>query len=353
MADTNPVDGSTRTDFRNGVLVYERFSAALQSWVSSGPGINVQAPTPLSSPPTAVSYPPSTHSLAPYYSSTSSGAEAHVSRWPGRIQAVEPPYTLSARALLDHPLPSLATADRRQGRTSSAANYFYANIVSLKKFSPPNIGGYTDLSNTLQYYPIQPDPTLMGLRVESDAIRAREKYVLDPVNKVLYYNSYSVDGSMCPITTSCEESRVTSPDSNNVTHLSRVDYGWDVLVRGIRVKFAIIEFKRPGALDFSEWVPATKGLGPVEGGGEKSCRQLVKYGYTWNVRYVVLCDWNQMVLLVLEGERTAWFDQNQQVHAISAEYTWITEKDEIKRKLWAFLRVALMAKLIELGLNVL
>jgi hypothetical protein len=65
-----------------------------------------------------------------------------------------------------------------------------------------------------------------------------------------------------------------------INHLSRVDLSWEVLLDGVWVKFASLEFKRPNALKSTEWAAALGGVGAVIDSGEHICRQATRHGYT-------------------------------------------------------------------------
>jgi hypothetical protein len=108
------------------------------------------------------------------------------------------------------------------------------------------------------------------------------------------------------------------------------------------VRFAVLEFKRPGSIKGFEWVPATNGSGEIEGSGAKICRQLKKYAYSLALRYVSVCDFNLLILLRLGGNPGDWYNATPLLAgSTSAEIRWIAEAPEMKRNLYVFLKEAL------------
>lgn len=355
--DTPGVEGEIRPFLVGNFVVQYQFSAVF-GWqpVQSPPQMVIQSATPMNSPISTNTIPTGivgTH-LHPFGLRVSQPAVSSHPTWSSLGTIAIPAYSLSAQMFLEIEPPTIPISHYGTARLSSAANYFYANIGPLRPLSLPNdLSGYNSLPTTKQYHPLQPDPTLQ-LGVEADAIRACQNYIIDPVNKVLFNNSYIVDNQLCRIQTKSEDVHsvpVQSGDTS-VNHLSRVDFSWEVLVRGSWYKFAFIEFKRPGALKVGEWSAAFNGNGVVEGAGEKICRQLVKYAYSWNVRFLCTSDWENLVLLHIEGEKPQWFNAQQLADPLEASYVWINDRTKMKRNLYVFLKLALKMCLQNLGIQV-
>jgi hypothetical protein len=130
--------------------------------------------------------------------------------------------------------------------------------------------------------------------------------------------------------------------------VSRVDLSWEVLVGTSWYKFAFLEFKCPGALDNTEWLPAWNGTGQVQGSGEKICRQIVKYGWTYNIKYIAACTWDQLVLVHLKEEKYKLVNTTGvSPDPIRVEFSWTN--GQAFRNLYVFLKYALRMRLQELG----
>lgn len=260
------------------------------------------------------------------------------------MPVTEPPYSLSARALLEIASPYLGVKLSGQVRDSSLSNANYSNINQLQPLTfPGDLAGYYALPNNELYHPVQVDRTL-NINVESDAIRACHSHILGPVNMVLANNLYVHGGAQLHITSKSEAVHATA--NGEVT---RVDLSYQVVVEQVSYTFAVVEFKRPGALDLRNWEPAmrTPNPGPVIGRGRKICRQLVKYGHAYGIRFVAACiTWDAMMLLYLSGS----FDDMHKVDGtgtVPARYKWINDQTDMKRNLYVFLRLALRMFLSE------
>ncbi|KAJ8096659.1 hypothetical protein POJ06DRAFT_263070 [Lipomyces tetrasporus] len=68
---------------------------------------------------------------------------------------------------------------------------------------------------------------------------------------------------------------------------SRLDMNWQC--NG--VIFAVLEFKRPYSIRYSEWRKPMTGAGQVTGIGQRIARQLKKYGYYARTPYFGVSDW--------------------------------------------------------------
>lgn len=344
-----------------GSLTLCQWSSASGLWFPLSSQIVIQPATPMSSPVTASTVPmsgpgfslhPSTAASLP---SQPTGSPSQPT-FPPLSHVQEPPYTLSARMLLEISPPTFCISQTGDARLSSSTNMFYSNVGGITKLALPNdLSGYNNLPTTYRYHPIQGDPTL-DLSVEADAVRACLIYLVGPVNLALYNNSYNIasNNSYCHIRSKCEDTHSVNVQSGStyVNHVSRVDLSWEVKVSNVWYKFAFLEFKRPGALKQREWAAATNGTGPVEGTGERICRQLVKYGYSWGVNFVCTCDWESMALLRLGGNRGQWYNAQQLAPLIQSQGVWISDRLKMKRGLFVFLKLALKVFLQERNIAV-
>jgi len=132
-----------------------------------------------------------------------------------------------------------------------------------------------------------------------------------------------------------------------------VDFAWEYYLRNpitnasfsSKKKFAILEFKRPGAIEWSHWQVARRPAGDVVQGGAKICRQLVKYAWGWNIPFVSVCDFIHLVVMKLKGERRNWSPVAEQhgsatCVSVPAEMQWLSA-DDMKRGLFIWLKMAL------------
>ena len=257
--------------------------------------------------------------------------------------------------LLELPLPTIQISQPGTARQSSYKNLFYSNIGPISPFPlPTDLSGYNELPKDLRYHPLQVDPTIQ-LANEADAIRACQNYIIDPVNKVLHDNSYMVDNIPCRIRTMCEDIHSVTVEHCNGTstsHVSRVDFSWEVLVRGHWYKFAFLEYKRQGALNLRDWSNALNMKGPVEGWGESICRQMVKYAYSWEVEFVSACDWDNIFFGRLRGTRTEYYNNQGLPPTIPAQGVWERNKSKMKRNSYVWVKFALKVKLQNMGIQV-
>ena len=348
-----PVEGEFR--MINNVL-YRIPSTGVASCGSYSP-ITIQSATPVSSPNTTYTTPgviegflqPSATIIAQSFPAYKQAIEFST------LPAIpEPPYTLSAQMLLEILPPSVPARRTDYSYPSSAVNRSYANIRRLSPLPlPSDLSGYNNLPLTA----LESSPSI-GSNSQS---RGRSR--CNPCLPKLHYmpselgsckqfvQNWDID---CPIRSRSEDMNcfLVHDYPTTVNHLSRVEFSWEVLVNSQWHKFAVLEFKRPGALDSQEWITAAIGTGSVTGSGEKICRQLVKYGCSWGLRYVAACTWEHMVLLYLEGDMSSWYHGEQEDRSISAQISWVNGQKHMKRNLYVFLRYALRNHLQLLGYQV-
>jgi hypothetical protein len=332
------------------------FSSATKLWSSTiQPQIVVQMASPTSSPAfpgmaqTQTSLLPTTFSgIAP--AAPNSSAQRVVFPPLKTVSTVPAAYT--ARMLLDVVPAPINLTNRGVVYDSSAANQYYGTVGPLSYWNlPRNLGGYNDLPEYAQYPPIAHDP-LSGGTTEGDTIYATMNAIFLPVNMVLSNNSRGF-----PLRSFCEASHSTKvtiqlPIGGAIfgEHLSRVDRTWAFFHQGKWIKFAIVEFTRPGALDAMDWDPAIQG-GEVQGTGAKMCRQGLKYCYAYNVSYIAFSDGSKVIFLKIGGARQDWFNSIPlAAGATPAQARWVDSLEEMKRNAYVFFQEALEYKLGEYGL---
>ena len=64
--------------------------------------------------------------------------------------------------------------------------------------------------------------------------------------------------------------------------------------------FAVLEFKRPGCIQDSEWTVSQIGQN-VSGSAKMICQQLSKYAYNHDISKVALCDLNNDITETTRG----------------------------------------------------
>jgi len=334
-------------------------TASLQyrSVAPAPPSVTYQAATPLSSPATAYTTP--VQALSHLIPGGSHGATRtpQPRALPPKIAVTEPAFVLSARMVLDMAIPAWSFSGGATGHISSPANVHYANIGPIDEYQmPQDLSGYEQLPTDLLYHTVQEDPTLAPA-VEADAIKAVYNLVFAPVNRVLFNTSYYLtDGTYCKIRSVSEDTHTIkvaldpqNPDST-VSHVSRVDYSWEVEL-GVNnwKKFMIMELKRPGVLKMDDWTNAFNGQGIVTGSGGKCCRQMVKYAYCLDVPFVGVSDGRSMVILELDRQgRNTWLNNYGGAQTIRARGSWV-QYDNLKRSLYIFMKYALRCYLERSG----
>jgi len=255
-----------------------------------------------------------------------------------KIKVESVPGVFTAKEVLDCDVPEVTVLSLGLASTSSRSNGIYPNVNQLFNWDLPEcLGGYARLPQDSLFAPPQLDPTI-EISVEADAIWASRLYLLTPVNTVFSHMS------PYKIRCSAEDSHSVRVrlDNKMVEHLSRVDLSWSVEVReGHWNKFALLEFKRRGAICGHDWGPGFNNE-PLVGSAKKICQQLTKYGHTFGTRFVGVSDWDTLVLLRLCGTREAWASATigEPVN-IGAYFRWISDRHEIKRNLYVFLKEAL------------
>ena len=126
--------------------------------------------------------------------------------------------------------------------------------------------------------------------------------------------------------------------------LSHLDLSLSTLISGEWRRFAILEFKRPGAIKFAEWQPVMGQPGTLGPGAVNICRQLHKYAYACNTPFGAVCDGLTLVLMKFGGSRHDWYNaQPQRAIPNSAVFRWITDRSLMKRNLYVWAREAYMA----------
>lgn len=244
----------------------------------------------------------------------------------------EPENKWTARQLLESPPPNITTsAVSVPTHQSSQHNLLYATLSLLTP--SPNPDGLVDYYSSQNqqaavHYPIQLDPTL-EMNNESEVIYAARHYIVTPVCRALYYSSAS------RIISKTEETVIEA----NV--VSRLDMSFSTEISGVRRVFAILEFKRPGAIKLHEWQPVMGQPGKLGPGADNISRQLHKYGYTCDTRYVAVFDGQKLLVMVLGGTRDDWrSDQTLGARPNGAFYRLIVNRDKLKCNLYVWLKEA-------------
>ena len=302
----------------------------------------VHQATPLGSPST-----PTTTPINPGYLNPQTSATSHVglpAPWPPLTPVAAPTASLTAKQLLEMPLPVIARDGRTRAMGTTQTHNAYPSLRKIYLLQrPDDLTGYSRLPSAKEFHYMDHDPTLY-LDVEADAIWACKQYVVSPVNTILQ------TGVHFPIRTASENTKsvqiLANPAADDIEHhLSRLDLVWDVHINGSWNTFAVLEFKRPGALKNQEWSLALLGQGPVIGTGEKICRQVVKYAYNRDTPFVAAYDWETLILLRLRGLRSSWRGAQAYAAGIEADGSWLTRKGDFKRGLFVWLRMALESTL--------
>jgi hypothetical protein len=311
-----------------------------------GPAINIQGATPATSPQMTYTTPVFTTRTLPTNQPTSTTIS-----FPPLMQCPTTlPADYTARMMLDHP-PLMPIFDESSGTVynSSAANDHYGAIAPLREWPlPEGLGGYNVLSDFDRYTPFPNNP-LAATVTEADVISTTMNAIFNPVETVLSRNNYN-----CQIKAACEDSHTVSVPTHlgSVSHLSRIDRSysyWDGQSQ-MWIPFAIIEFKRPGALVYEEWRAAFANGTEVGGKGTKLCRQLKKYGYGLVTPFVGAFDGRVLLLLFLDGTREQWYHADtSEARSTPAYFRWIYNPVEMKRNAYVFLRDALRWKLRQEG----
>jgi hypothetical protein len=248
--------------------------------------------------------------------------------------------------LLGAPLPRIITNNSAVAYPSSPVNDYYGPIGSLVPWPlPNNLCGYASLPEDTLYYPPNHDPTT-SIITEADAVLSA---MFTAVNIVLANNAlgYSIRCN----SEECQSITVNLGGGLTKTHLSRVDESWSYGIGNDFKPFAILEFKRPGAIRSEEWFNTPNDT--VWGSGDNICRQLKKYANAYMLRCVGVCDLRTLILMELGGGQAGeeWYSGvPEQAPKTSASIRCITEQNQVKREMYVFLKYALKSKLRADGL---
>ena len=332
--------------FRATFLINRQY--VLHEWHSYGQGWAVVASLPAvsvlpASPPGAYVSPPGPSSL-PGHLSVAGMNQLTSPSFPHARDVGMAYGQLSAKQLLDYPLPYIAVIGLEDGvvSPSSRINRHFAYINHLDEWPlPEDLSLYSNLPTDAAYYPPNEDGSLAA-NVESDAIAAMRHYIIGPVNVVLRnrFTSYNI---LCK----SENSSVVEAQIHHVRRkvISRVDLCWQLTLANVTRTFAVLEFKRPGSIQGDQWSVALNGQA-VSGSARSICQQLCKYGNAIGLRKVAACDLNTMVLLNLKGRSADWVGAVENQTTVNASCRWIVDKNEMKRHLFVFL-ISAASELLE------
>jgi hypothetical protein len=317
--------GAVSTLLVNGQWIACWYDSGRRLWFPTT--ISVTNPTPASSPGQQWGLPmqnlmgsglsPTLSAYGFYGASPSNSSMGQVQTGFLPRQNVPPTYVYTARNLLDQDVPQIqAYPIGLAGVSSNTTSREYASIGKILSWSfPTDMGGYNNLDATLRYNPVSFNPTT-SLFLEADAVWICRHYIVEPVSLIL---SHEIKYPLLCASEDSHTVQVTGSDGLTKEHLSRVDMKWsvDLYGNGNYQTFAVVEFKRPGAIDWANWEPAYRGSGFVSGRAIKISQQLAKYAYSHKTAFVCVWDWYTLLLFHFEGNPADW---------LASSYTPITAK---------------------------
>lgn len=253
----------------------------------------------------------------------------------GNLSAPAP--TFSAKFVLEVPPETSSLQYSGVVYNSSVANNFYGPVGPLALWKlPQGLIGYDNLQGLYHYVP--PNPLAAGI-TEGDTVLAAMNAIFQPVDMVLQQNCHG------QILASFSESTSHINTEMGRKQICRIDRSWAFQKEQTWVTFAIVEFKRRGAIRADDWSSDHLTVG---GRGGKICRQLKNYATLCRTRFVGCCDGEKMVLMYLGGDSNDWYREIvNTAPATPAHARWIQNSGEMKRHLFVFLREALDCKLRE------
>jgi len=327
---------------------YQTFfwSSSLRSWMNAPlpvqvitpapfavPIVQVTNPTPYGSPITMASMP--LQSPVPGHTIPDKGLAFEPL---GNLSAPAP--TFSAKFVLEVPPETTSLQYSGVVYNSSEANNLYGPVRPLELWKlPQGLTGYDNLLGLYHYVP--PNPLAAGI-TEGDTVLAAMNAIFQTVDMVLQQNCHS------QILASFSESTSRINTRMGREQICRVDHSWAFQKGQTWITFAIVEFKRRGAIRADDWSAQHLTVG---GRGGKICRQLKKCATLCRTRFVGCCDGEKMVLMCLGGDSNDWYrDTANTAPTTPAHARWIQNSGEMKRHLFVFLREALDYKLQEHGM---
>jgi hypothetical protein len=322
----------------NRVIFY--WSSSSRTWWMQTPvEFNVIPPSPYGSPVTTFTIPQGTPQTTSFTIQQGTHQTTAAAVFPPRQQLSAPPPTQSARFILEVSPEMGILQYSGIVYASSEANVHYGGVGPLSPWAlPSDLCGYQNLRGLYHYVP--PNPLAAGI-TEGDTVLTAMNAFFQPVDMVLHQNCGGH-----PLA-SFSESSSTVSIGNGRAQTSRVDRSWAFQKGQTWIKFAVVEFKRRGALVQTEWNATAPGS-QVEGRGGKICRQLKKYASHCQTRFVACCDGEKLVTMILEGDSTKWYNDRAFTAPITpARSRWVGDSGEMKRYLFLFLKEALEAKLSE------
>lgn len=277
---------------------------------------------------------------------TRQGTQPPPAKFPAPVALDYGTPSFTARMLLESSPPQVSLGTSGVAYSSTTSNEYYGLIGPLQEWPlPQGLFGYAQLSDHKIYYPSNIDPTAVVI-TEADAILTAMNNLFTAVNIVLAATSRGYQ-----IRCQSEESHTVAVQTADgpLHHLSRVDKSWSYSNGTKWVPFAVLEFKRPGAIKQGDWFQTPNGT--VSGSGGNICRQLKKYAYSFGLRFVGVCDLNTLMLLQLGGAPGEWKSATPRgANPTGAYYRCVNQQDQMKRQMYVFLMEALDAKLRADGL---
>jgi len=256
-----------------------------------------------------------------------------------------PPSWTTRQLLESEPPPFVGLVVPRSTHQSSQFNLRFASIYRLNFWpNPDGLKNYYSRQNTEipVHFPLQIS-AIHGFENESDMAYMTRAYIIDPVVLSLHYSG-DIRKRLRVLT---EDTATSTDPMTGVSIVSRSDLSvcaetqqnyWE--------RFAIIEFKSPGTINYEEWRLAMDQNGAMGPGANTICRQLHKYAWTYNTRFVAVCDGITLVLMRLDGVKDNWIGPNPyQVPPNSASYKYMNDRTSWKCNMFVFLREAFEAKI--------
>lgn len=340
----NPQPGSPIYGFNGHIIGYYPQN------VASIPYVQLQPASPATSPSIATSLPVSQSgagTFLPVMSSPQSVATQQQTQCLSplmNVPSITPTFT--SRMLLDSLPPEQPTASLGTVFDSSTTNELYGTLGPLVTWphKRQDIENYELLKSETQAigHPINQNPLSSAL-TEADIVQNAILNYIIPINIVLSRHSQGL--RVIQQSESTRSAKIIFNNGEVKHHVSRADMSWAFLNPGTQqwVKFAVLEFKREGGIDDTDWNPGFLG-GEVEGKGAKACRQVKKYAYAFRTRYVGICDGKKAVLMRLGGEFSDFCGTTPWTASATPAHTrYIQKTAEIKRNIYLWLIEALVA----------
>jgi len=286
------------------------------------PAVHVIGATPGNSPVVSTSFPPAVPPrghLVPLGSPEQSGmSDANFTSYP---------YTLTALDLFKSlPPPRVYQGSNNLVFISSTTNDSFGDVGPLTKWPFDNI--------ELQYYnvlarnKVAHPPNYDALKViisEADVVHAAINEYLTPVNIAFkeLLNQYGIHHEIYCRSEDTHHAKANR-DGKDFVQISRVDLSWGYWhpSSNAYVRFGILEFKKPGALTYTDFENSYQ---TVLGSGAKICRQLKKYCQAYGMPRAACCSYDALICFNFEGNMSIW--QGNPGPKTPARFRWVKRED--------------------------